>query len=175
VKTAVIPFEMAVELVPEVVRGADAGLRRLEEGLRPTAPEFGDIVHRSEVMKDLIERAHQCAAYGEPVLIQGESGTGKEMLARALHRASKTTSGLNTISTNNVRAVQAQTPPLELQLRYSELVDRVRVGRQAAADAHDATQGLFESLVHRAFQSERPIPAHTGARQSGTVARDANP
>jgi transcriptional regulator with PAS, ATPase and Fis domain len=88
VKAANVPFELSAELIPQAVRGADALLARREGNLRPIAAEFGDIVHRSDVMKRLLERAELCAGYGHPVLIEGESGTGKEMLASAIHKAS---------------------------------------------------------------------------------------
>ncbi|MCB0266468.1 MAG: sigma-54 factor interaction domain-containing protein, partial [Calditrichaeota bacterium] len=52
------------------------------------APEFSDIIHRSPVMRRVIERAQKVAPRSVPILIEGESGTGKEMLARAIHRAS---------------------------------------------------------------------------------------
>jgi transcriptional regulator with PAS, ATPase and Fis domain len=83
-----IPFEIAAEFVPSLVRSVDADLERLSDGLRPEAPEFTDIVHRSEAMKRLIHRAKLAAPYSAPILIEGESGTGKELFAAAIHRAS---------------------------------------------------------------------------------------
>jgi DNA-binding NtrC family response regulator len=88
VAPAHVPFELSAEFIPAAVRGADDHLARLESGLRPIAPEFSDILHRSDQMKRLLHRAETCAGHDAPVLVQGESGTGKEMLARAIHRAS---------------------------------------------------------------------------------------
>jgi transcriptional regulator with GAF, ATPase, and Fis domain len=88
VQTVTVPFELAADFIPTLVRGADAQLAGLQDALQPLTPEFNDILHRSPVMKDLLHRAARCAAYSAPVLIEGESGTGKEMLARAIHKAS---------------------------------------------------------------------------------------
>lgn len=88
VEAANVPFEIAAEFVPGLVRQGDAELERLGEGTRPIDPSFDDILHRSEAVKRLIERAQQAAPYNAPILIEGESGTGKELLAAAVHRAS---------------------------------------------------------------------------------------
>lgn len=88
VETATLPFEIAAEFVPALVRQGDAELERLGEGARPEDPSFDDILHRSAAMKRLLERARQAAPYNAPILIEGESGTGKELLAAALHEAS---------------------------------------------------------------------------------------
>jgi transcriptional regulator with PAS, ATPase and Fis domain len=88
VEAANLPFEIAAEFVPGLVRQADSELERLAEGTRPEDPSFADIVHRSDAVKRLVERAQQAAPYNAPILIEGESGTGKELLAAAIHRAS---------------------------------------------------------------------------------------
>ena len=46
------------------------------------------IIHRSEVMSELIEQAELVAQGDITVFISGETGTGKEVLARAIHEAS---------------------------------------------------------------------------------------
>lgn len=46
------------------------------------------IVHRSAVMKDLLETVLKAAEVPAPVLITGPTGTGKELIARALHAES---------------------------------------------------------------------------------------
>lgn len=88
VATVKLPFEISADIIPDLLAEPDDELRRLSAGLPPEAPEFSDIVHRSNVMKRLIVRARRVAPRNIPVLIQGESGTGKELLARAIHRAS---------------------------------------------------------------------------------------
>ncbi|MEW8552669.1 MAG: sigma-54 dependent transcriptional regulator [Candidatus Thiodiazotropha sp.] len=88
VRAANVPFDISAEFVPEVYRRADRDLARLSAGVPQEAPEFSDIVHRSPVMRRVIEKAQKVAPRSVPILIEGESGTGKEMLARAIHRAS---------------------------------------------------------------------------------------
>lgn len=66
----------------------------------------------------------------------------------------KTTSGLNTISTNNVRSIAVALPPLEKQQRFAEVVAAVRgTAAKHIAGAIDCDK-LFDSLVHRAFRGE---------------------
>lgn len=88
VETVTIPFEIAAEFVPALVRQGDAELERFSDAGRAEDPSFSDILHRSDAMKRLVERAGQAAPYSAPILIEGESGTGKELLAAAVHRAS---------------------------------------------------------------------------------------
>lgn len=88
VRDVEVPFELAAEFIPEVIRRADEDLERVSQGLRPEEPKFGDILHRSEAMKRLVRRARQAAPYAAPILIEGESGTGKELLAAAIHEES---------------------------------------------------------------------------------------
>lgn len=88
VEDANVPFEIAAEFIPSMVRAVDADLERLSDGLRPEEPEFPDIQYRSDAMKQLVARAKMAAPYSAAVLIEGESGTGKELLAAAIHKAS---------------------------------------------------------------------------------------
>jgi DNA-binding NtrC family response regulator len=88
VRTAAVPFDIAADFLPDLLRERDERLRAGSAGEPPVAPEFADVVHRSRVMARLVERARRVAVHDVPVLIEGESGTGKEMLARAIHRAS---------------------------------------------------------------------------------------
>lgn len=88
VKTASFPFEISAEYIPDLLRKPDRELARLSSGPPPEAPEFSDIICRSEVMTRLLEKARRVAPRSVPVLIEGESGTGKELIARAIHRSS---------------------------------------------------------------------------------------
>ena len=49
---------------------------------------FSDIIHRSESMKAVIEKAKRFAHSEYTVLIQGDSGTGKELIAQSIHNYS---------------------------------------------------------------------------------------
>jgi two-component system response regulator GlrR len=50
--------------------------------------QFGPMLGRSEVMRELFARLARYAPSDSPVLIQGETGTGKELVAYAIHDAS---------------------------------------------------------------------------------------
>lgn len=66
------------------VKQKDRELRHLREELQTTY-SFGNLLTRSEKMKQVIQAIRQVADTDVTVLIQGESGTGKELVARALH------------------------------------------------------------------------------------------
>ncbi len=88
VRTAEIPFDIAAEFLPDLLREPDERLRAQSTADSPPAPEFRTITHRSRVMERLLVRARRVALRNVPVLIEGESGTGKELLAKAIHQAS---------------------------------------------------------------------------------------
>ena len=88
VKTVSVPFDIAADFLPDLLRQPDRELERLSAGLPPDAPEFDAIVHRSPAMQRVILRARRVAPRSVPVLLEGETGTGKELMARAIHRAS---------------------------------------------------------------------------------------
>ena len=88
VATVDVPFDLAAEFIPAAVQQTSEDLARLAEGPRLEEPKFGDILHRSDVMKRLVRRARQAAPFPESVFIEGESGTGKQLLAEAIHRES---------------------------------------------------------------------------------------
>jgi DNA-binding NtrC family response regulator len=70
------------------VRLKDRELKLLREELHNTY-SFGNIISRSDKMKDVIKQIQRVADTDVTILIQGESGTGKELVARALHFNSK--------------------------------------------------------------------------------------
>ncbi len=88
VKVASVPFDISAEFIPDLLRKPDERLEKLTAGLLPEAPEFENIIHRSNTMKRIIAKARLIAPRSVPVLIEGDSGTGKELLARAIHNAS---------------------------------------------------------------------------------------
>lgn len=83
-----LPFEIAADYIPDLLRQRDKELEKLAAGIPSGIQEFKDILHRSKVMQRLIHKAQRVAIRSIPVLIEGESGTGKELLARAIHQAS---------------------------------------------------------------------------------------
>ena len=88
VHTASVPFDISADFIPDLFRKPDQTLERLAAGLSADAPEFDDIIHRSEIMQRVVLMARRIAPRSIPVLIEGESGTGKELFARAIHDAS---------------------------------------------------------------------------------------
>jgi len=88
VKVASVPFDLSAEFIPDLLRKPDEKLEKLTAGLLLEAPEFENIIHRSNTMKRVVAKARLIAPRSVPVLIEGDSGTGKELLARAIHKAS---------------------------------------------------------------------------------------
>jgi DNA-binding NtrC family response regulator len=88
VQEADVPFDIAAEFIPKLLRQSDQQLIALAQAIPDESAEFGQIIHRSAIMKRVIAQARRVAVRSIPVLIEGESGTGKELMARAIHRAS---------------------------------------------------------------------------------------
>ena len=68
----------------------DAENRYLREEI---GGRFGDIVGRSDKMRQILATVEKVSATDSSVLIYGESGTGKELVARAIHNQSPRASG----------------------------------------------------------------------------------
>lgn len=83
-----IPFDISAEFIPQILQQSDRRISEIAQGTPSEDAEFANIVHRSAVMKRVVEQAKRVAIRSIPVLIEGESGTGKELMARAIHRAS---------------------------------------------------------------------------------------
>ena len=66
----------------------DRELKLLREELHSTY-SFGNMISRSDKMKEVIRQIQRVVDTDVTILIQGESGTGKELVARALHFNSK--------------------------------------------------------------------------------------
>ena len=166
VKTASVPFDISAEFIPDLLSASDEQLRTRSAEPAPEAPEFADIVHRSEPMKRLVARARKAASRSIPVLIEGESGTGKELLARAIVRASPRRD-------HPLRVVNCGAIPSELV--ESELFGHIKGAFTGATqdragyfeDAHGGTLFLDEI-------GELPLPAQVKllrVLQEGEVTR----
>lgn len=88
VRTASVPFDIAADFIPDLLRDSDRKLTELSAAPPPEAPEFRDIIYRSKIMQRAVARAQRIAPRNVSVLLEGESGTGKELFARAIHNAS---------------------------------------------------------------------------------------
>jgi len=59
-----------------------------DRGLRAKY-QFEDVVHRSQIMDQLLVTAEKYAKVSSNILIVGETGTGKELIAQGIHNRSK--------------------------------------------------------------------------------------
>ena len=73
---------------------------------------------------------------------------------KQLFNFGKTTSGLNTISTSNVKNTKVLLPPISEQKRFHQLVTSTKKIQNKANDNLDINQQLSNSLTHRAFRGE---------------------
>ena len=85
-----------------------------------------DCVHQNHLIRVRPDRALVIPEFACAYL---NSSSGRQHLLRS----GKTTSGLNTITTSDVRACEMYVPPLALQRRYADIVESVR-GVTATAD-----------------------------------------
>ncbi len=67
---------------------------------------------------------------------------------------SKTTSGLNTISANNVRSINLIVPPLDMQDKYLKIHDEIQSKVMLCNENRLLLQENFNSLMQRAFKGE---------------------
>jgi len=73
---------------------------------------------------------------------------------RQLIRAGKTTSGLNTINSNQVRKIKILVPPLQLQKKYLDQVYKIRAVKENHTRSLEKLNNLFHALQQRAFKGE---------------------
>ena len=73
---------------------------------------------------------------------------------RQMNKFGKTTSGLNTISTSNVKATKVLLPPLSEQKKYSEIKQKIARCLEIDREHFKSSDNLFNSLLQKAFQGE---------------------
>lgn len=83
-----VPFDLAVDFVPELLRDPDAHFQHLAGQAPSEVAGFERIAGDCKAIRVAVGRAKRAAMRGVSVLILGESGTGKEMFAKAIHDAS---------------------------------------------------------------------------------------
>ncbi len=59
VRAVAIPFAILAEYTPDYVRQQDDVITRITQGLPPESPEFGEIVHRCNPMKNSVAQARR--------------------------------------------------------------------------------------------------------------------
>ncbi|GFO97702.1 restriction endonuclease S subunit [groundwater metagenome] len=67
---------------------------------------------------------------------------------------SRTTSGLNTISTNKVREAKVSLPPISLQQKFASIVQQVEQVRQHQKESKQQIDHFFNMLMQKAFNGE---------------------
>ncbi len=87
VEEAHIPFDLSLEVMPELIKKTGELLQGLPFKHPRDIPGFEEIVAESPLMKEVVARAYKAAMYDVSVLLTGESGTGKEMFATAIWKA----------------------------------------------------------------------------------------
>lgn len=104
-------------------------------------------VHQNHLIRVRCDRTRLLPPFAEAFL---NSWHGR----RALLEAANTTSGLNTISTSDVRRARVPLPAIALQQRYVAAVEAVAARGHAAQFGSHRLENLFSSLQQRAFRGE---------------------
>ncbi|MCR9294088.1 MAG: sigma 54-interacting transcriptional regulator [bacterium] len=88
IRKANIPFDVTVEVVPQLLSEPDRFWQHLvAEGAEET-PGFSSIVGNSPPLRLAVGRAKRAAIFDVTVMILGETGSGKELFGNAIHQAS---------------------------------------------------------------------------------------
>lgn len=118
--------------------------------------EIGRSAVWQEQIPDCVHQNHlirvRCGADARPIFVSAYLNS--EGGRRQMRVFGKTTSGLNTISTNNVKNTTLIVPPLALQDQYANLALRNASMRERMRAYGREADALFDSLVHRAFSGE---------------------
>jgi sigma54-dependent transcription regulator len=131
-RRADIPFDLAVDYLPQVLRDPDAHLQHLAAKSPSEVEGFQQIIGDSPAIRLAAGRAQRAAIRQVPVLILGESGTGKELFARAIHNAS---------ARRSKPCIALNCAAIPKELLESELFGH---SKGAFTGAKDAYPGAFE-------------------------------
>jgi type I restriction enzyme S subunit len=71
-----------------------------------------------------------------------------------MFRAGKTTSGLNTISSRNVKEIEVPTPPVDLQNQFTLVVEKVEGIKTRYQASLSDLENLYGALSQKAFKGE---------------------
>lgn len=127
-----IPFDITVDVLPEVLREPDRFWQHLQVSSPQEIGGFEKIVGESPALRTAVGRAQRAAVHDVPILILGETGTGKEMFADAIHRSS---------SRGNRKLLSINCAAISKELIESELFGHVKGAFTGAAKDHT---GLME-------------------------------
>jgi DNA-binding NtrC family response regulator len=83
--------------------------RALRQNIQERYHKFGNIIGKSQRMRQVFDLIIQAAPSRSTILIQGESGTGKELVARAIHaNSSRSERSFITVNSGNLPADQLE-------------------------------------------------------------------
>ncbi len=83
-----LPVSLTAEWLPAYIKNRDAKLEDVALESPPENAQFKNIIHKSGIMHNVVQKALKVAPRSVTVLIEGETGTGKELFARAIHDSS---------------------------------------------------------------------------------------
>ena len=106
-----------------------------------------DCVHQNHLIRARPDQSRLLPAFAAAYL---NSTSGRQHLARR----GKTTSGLNTITTSDVRACGVFLPPLDLQRRFEEIVDSAGALVRAGESSMRIAANLMSSLRSQMLRSD---------------------
>src|SRR5213595_3719932 len=83
--------------------------RALRQNIQERYHKFGNIIGKSQRMRQVFDLIIQAAPSRSTILIQGESGTGKELVARAIHaNSSRSERSFVTVNSANLATDQLE-------------------------------------------------------------------
>ena len=109
-----------------------------------------DCVHQNHLIRARPNRSIVLPEYINAYL---NSSSGRQQLLRS----GKTTSGLNTISTSNVKDCVLHVPPLELQRRYTQIIEVARSVISIATSSSNIVFELSTALISELLKIDADI------------------
>ena len=109
--------------------------------------DIPNCVHQNHIIRARLDEKHMHAHFLTYFLnIYGNFGY--------FPSKSRTTSGLNTISTNKVRKAEILSPPIALQQKFASIVQHVEQLREHQSQSRQHIDDLFNVLMQKAFKGE---------------------
>lgn len=121
------------------------------------AAEIGRAARWNGSIDECVHQNHLIRARCDPDRLEpafGEAFVNSPVGRASLLRAAKTTSGLNTITVTDVRAVQVPLPPIKLQRAFVRSLETVDQHARWAKRHLDVLDELFASLQSLAFSGQ---------------------
>ena len=104
-------------------------------------------VHQNHLIRVRVNSAKIIAVYSSFFV---NSSDGR----RQMFKAGKTTSGLNTISSKNVKEMKISVPPLDLQNQFATIVEKIEGIKSRYQQSLTDLENLYSALSQKAFKGE---------------------